>query len=433
MDILDHLEQERQSKLSGSRSSEEGYADAPATFGAKEFIAPTRNLIFALFLAMLFDALFRGRRLARLDRTEIYMLVFSIIVLANASLMSLRLLYSLRLAIDAFVIPFLAYFLARRLVTNEAAFGQLMRMLGYLGLYLILVVLVERIQHTDSLHRLQGPFNHRDHLYTVIVTIFFMALLDHKARLANVRQALPKFLRYTILGVAPLVVLATLTRGNLLGFFMAFWAWLFLTRHWTPIRRKMIRIGLAVLFIPVLLSAALALTPSEIVDQRLNRTQSIYSRLGAWLIQVQELAAHPFFGIGLNNLRDVLATQRVYVGGVKNETKSHNSYLAFAAELGLSGFLVYMAIAVSIWRSGLTLYRQQWNPYAQWHGVGIIALFVAYATPPLTSTLLYSPMVSHVYVYTCWGALIGLHQNQVYAAKVVRTPPRAVPARAQER
>ena len=53
-------------------------------------LAPTRNLISALLLAMILDALLRDRRLSPLDRTEIWMLAFSIIMLASAFLIGLR-------------------------------------------------------------------------------------------------------------------------------------------------------------------------------------------------------------------------------------------------------------------------------------------------------------------------------------------------------
>ena len=98
-----------------------------ATIRLRELLAPTRLLFSAFFVIFILDAVLKKPGLVSLDRTEIYMGIFALILLASVLLKSNRLAFGLRVATDAFIVPFLAYFVTRRLVTSQANLYKLIR------------------------------------------------------------------------------------------------------------------------------------------------------------------------------------------------------------------------------------------------------------------------------------------------------------------
>jgi hypothetical protein len=112
------------------------------------------------------------------DRTEPWMAVFSLILVSSVFLQSNRLAFGLRITTDSFLVPFLGYYFARRLVTSEDRFHQLIRVLGCVGCYLICLSLIEFLMEPSLQYRIRGPFRHRDLLYTIVMVTFFMVLLD---------------------------------------------------------------------------------------------------------------------------------------------------------------------------------------------------------------------------------------------------------------
>jgi len=391
-----------------------GYAgDQPTNIRLKEVLDPTRLLFIGLAFALLLERLYKDKRLVPLDRTEVWMALFGLIVLVNAALLSQRPLNGVRVAIDVFLVPFLAYAFMRRLVSSAERFRQFTWTMIALGLYLIAIALLERLMHPYLLYRLQGPFPQRNLFYIVLMTVFFMALLDllRSRSLVETRGALYGVVRWVVLWGAPLVIVATWTRSNWLGFLSGSWVLLFLGRRFINRGHKLVAVGLGLLLVPVLLVGFLALAPEEMVEGRIGDENSIYARIGAWQLQLQEGINHPLFGIGFNNVRALLATQRVYVMGVRSETTSHNCFLAFFVELGTVGLLAYLAIALSITRMGLQRYRQGPRQQDQWAGICSIAILVAYLVPALTSTILYVPWVSHVYVFACIGGIAGVNSS----------------------
>jgi hypothetical protein len=69
---------------------------------------------------------------------------------------------------------------------------------------------------------------------------------------------------------------------------------------------------------------------------------------------------------------------------------------------------MYLAIGFSIVRAGASQCQGAVRWEDRWLGIVSAAILVGYLVPGLTSVILYSPSVSHVYVYTCLGALAGV-------------------------
>src|SRR5262245_49957689 len=121
------------------------YYEQPAQITLQKLLNPTRIVFGAFVLIFLLDGLVKKQRSISLDRTEIWMGIFSVILLANVFLWSARLAFGLHIAVDAFVIPFFSYCVSRRLVTTDERFHQLTRVIGYVAAYSIIFCVIERL------------------------------------------------------------------------------------------------------------------------------------------------------------------------------------------------------------------------------------------------------------------------------------------------
>ena len=393
-----------------------GYKSQETTIKLRELVEPTRLLFSAFFIIFILDAVLKKQGLVSLDKTEIYMGVFALVLLANILLMSNRLAYGLRVATDAFIIPFLAYFVTRRLVASRASLHKLIRVVCYMGSYIIVIGLIERMTHSNLFYRLSGPFKGETNaLYVTMAVVFFMALVDMlwSRNTPEQRGALPRGVRRFVLCLAPVIIVLNLTRGDWLGFLVGMGVFLFLGRQLLPLSWKVGVMGVTLVLIPVMCICVYMLAPEGIYERRVGRTATIYSRLGAWQLIILESVKAPILGHGLNNARDFLDSTRIRMGDVKSETHVHNSFLAFLFELGIVGLFAYLAIAASIVQMGLKLYRKAPLSQDRWLGVAVVTIIVAYFVPANFGTTLYITVISHIYVYGFLGGIAGLYHWQV--------------------
>lgn len=384
-----------------------GYVTGEATITMRELLNPTRLLFIVFFLVLLMDRFYKKSPLAPFNQTETLMALFVLMLIVNAFLLSKRVPNSLKLATDAFFIPFLAYYVTRRFVKSEAHFRRLSQMLIGLGLLLLGIVLIERFSHSPLLYRFKGPFEHRNQFYVVIMSVFFMTLLYTMRYHSSPRKpfSLAAACCWIILCLAPVAIIATWTRSNWLGFLVGVWILLLFGRRFIARGSKLVTIDLVALLVPLIVIGFRAALPEEALDSRIANQSTIYSRIGAWILQLQEGIRNPLFGIGFNDVRDLLANNHIYFRGVRSLSASHNCFLAFFTELGIVGLFLYLSILYSIIRAGLWRFRRSQRREDKWLGPFSIAILLAHMVPGLTSIILYVPTVCHVYVFTCLGAL----------------------------
>src|SRR5262249_48349993 len=280
------------------------YYEQPAAVTWQKLLNPTRTLLGLLLMVFVLNALLKKTPWIPLNRTEKYMGIFSLILLSNVFLWSARLGFGLTVAVDAFITPFVAYFLARRFVINEYRFVQLVRVIGYMGVYVILFCLVERLTTLDMFYRLRGPFESANTLHPVLAVAFFVAWINP---VYEGRQSLPNPIRWAILSIVPIVVGVTLTRGNWVGFLSAFAIFLILARRLERFPRTAQKIGL-ILIIPLILGLSLAnLIPENLLEERVMDGENILGRFATWIATLRIALTSPFFGVGLNNLYGLLS------------------------------------------------------------------------------------------------------------------------------
>ncbi len=414
------LKAQEEAKRGGLKKA---YMTEEASIRMDELLIPTRFLFLLFVLVLLMDKYYKKTPLEPFNKTETLMAVFLVFLVINIFLLSNRLANSLKLATDAFFIPFVAYYVTRRFVKSEERLRQLTNVLIVFGLMLIAVAVIERASHSNLLYRLRGPFPHRNQFYVVLMVVFLMTLL-YTVRHHSDRSkpfTLHAACCWVILCVTPMVIVATWTRSNWLGFFSAIWVTLFFARRFITRGSKVAMVGLVLLLIPLLVVGFYVTIPEEAVDGRIANQNTIYSRIGAWIVQLEAGLKNPLLGIGFNNVRELLITNRIYFMGVRSLVSSHNCFLAFFVELGIFGLLMYVAIALSIIRAGARQFHRAVRREDRWLGIISAALVVGHLVPGLTSVILYTPTVSHVYVYTCLGALAGV--AGATRIPVVRTRP----------
>lgn len=398
---------EQEAKRGGLKKA---YQTEAASIRMDELLIPTRFLFLLFVLVLLLDKYYKKTPLEPLNKTETMMVVFLVFLVVNIFLLSNRLANSLKLATDAMFIPFVAYYVTRRFVKTEERLRQLTNVLIAFGLILIAIAVIERASHSNLLYRLRGPFSHRNQFYIVLMTVFFMTLL-YTVRHHSDRSkpfTLHAVCCWVILTVTPMIIVATWTRSNWLGFFSASWVTLFFARRFITRGSKMAMIGLVLLFIPLSIIAFQATVPTEAVDGRIANENTIYSRIGAWIVQLDAGIKNPLLGIGFNNVRELLLNNRIYFMGVRSLVSSHNCFLALFVELGIFGLGMYLAIVFSIIRAGVRQFHRAVRREDRWLGIISAAILVGHLVPGLTSVILYSPTIGHVYVYTCLGALAGV-------------------------
>jgi O-antigen ligase len=402
-----------------------GYFSSSVSFSWKDVVNPTRLLLFTFFLLFLLESR-NGKSWVPLDKTEMWMGIFSLILIVNVFLFTRRYSYGIRVAVDAFMVPFLAYYTMRRFIVSEAQLRLFTKMLCCLGSYLIILALAEKLARSGvSVHdfyRLKGPFDHRDLLYIVLVAVFMVMLSEISTgqfRLHD-NSTFLRYARWFVTALAPIVIFFTWTRGNWLGFLSGMWVFFFLGRRLLPFSRKLICISLILLMVPVGVLGLQAALTENVLENRVAKTSTFFARWASWNILVEETLKQPIFGIGLNNSRDVLQENRrlSLYADVKSLTTPHNGFLAIFAELGVVGLVAYAAIIICMARLGLRLYRSGRAVQARWGGIAILALLVAYYMPVLTENILHAPELSHVYVFACVGAIVGCY---------AKTLPRLVP------
>jgi O-antigen ligase len=387
------------------------YLRDKTTIRPQELLAPNR-LVFGLFaVVFLLQTMSNRQRRVPLNRTEMWMGCFVLIAIASVLSQSSRTAFGLRVVSDAFVVPFLGYFVARRLVTQEEDLRQLIKVLAYMGFYLIIIGLIERAITPGLTYRLKGLFPYRDAYYYVIMIVFFVVLTELVSmRSGRNSHLLSPIMQKFLVSFAVVIIVLTWTRGVWIGFLCGIWVFAFLGRRLMTQSRKLITYGLVLTLLPIGALIIQEILQTDVVSQRVTNPDYIIGRLVTYKRIWQEVTEHPLFGIGLNELRVVLQEDRISIGGTKNYVFSHQSYLALLAELGVIGLGAYVAMVVSIARMGFRVLRTEARSLDKWRGISIIAIMVAYLVPPMSDSQLYQGWLSHVYIYVWVGGIAGLYE-----------------------
>jgi O-antigen ligase len=162
---------------------------------------------------------------------------------------------------------------------------------------------------------------------------------------------------------------------------------------------------------------------SGAVSSRIDNTQNVFARLGAYKQAIQIFEKKPVFGVGTNRYT-IVASQLppLYVNGVESVPDPHDSFLLTLAEDGVIGLLALLAASVAIWRL-VRVYRRRADSHADvLFGAALTGAALAYLAYSLTLAMLpYGPSNQF------FAALLGIAAGRL---DYMSSAPRATPSRA---
>ncbi len=216
-----------------------------------------------------------------------------------------------------------------------------------------IVTVVENV--TMHVARPSGPFDNPNIYANYLGLNFFLALgvgvllADQAGDARSLGQRILQWLRPVLrLFIVPALLvglLATGSRGALLGFVVG----LPFAVPWNAVKRVTIGHVVALLCGGAVLALVLAwfFDQHPFLLKRLSRTSgddpNVVERLALWRTAFRALATHPVLGIGYGQFPGYAASQ-------VRATVTHNTYLSYAAELGLVGLAAFLSLWVSVVR-----------------------------------------------------------------------------------
>lgn len=196
---------------------------------------------------------------------------------------------------------------------------------------------------------------------------------------------------------------------------------------------------LETLGILALVFAAGAYLSPKVQEMFQYRKSSYTVRLRQFESSLQQIEAHPLFGVGLNNGTGL---KRNYVYDSYNEADpdsqsysepTHNLYLALSADIGLVGALCFFTFFTLACRSAFQLGRSRADPELAFIGNVLVIAYVGLAATALGDPLHEDSVVTLLWMYA--GIAFGLRDSLRVAAHesfapIARAPIQlAVPSR----
>lgn len=117
-------------------------------------------------------------------------------------------------------------------------------------------------------------------------------------------------------------------------------------------RRSKTLAVMAALIVPVILVSPVSPVRRLLSPNRVDRNSET-SRLIAWRAGLKMIAEQPLFGVGLGNFRPLMRAYTEQEDRIEMdfESMAHNTYIEFAAELGLPGLALFLGILYHACRS----------------------------------------------------------------------------------
>jgi hypothetical protein len=377
---------------------------------------------------------------------EVAWALLSAVALVSALTKSNDLAYAMRIAVDSFALPLVAFHIARyhfdarwrgaQLVTGAIAVALFLLATGayelFTGSNLFQYKGSEIVR--EGAVRVNGPFA-SDSSYAIIsllIAIFLVAAprvfdvkMDAPARLiywcavgaAIAASLLPLFRMVAVALVISLALykIATLNRGEKAGL---------RPRRGNPNLSQITPSPSPLFrFSPFLAWAGLALLAIAIwavmfgpysAERRLTDPRSAYGRLATWESAASLALENPATGVGLANYTDAFHEKYNFRGEIKLEVMEtraadspHSNLLWVAAELGLPALVLYAAANLSLLVIGYRALRRPAGRGARAAAACYVALLVAYWLAGLT---LASGYYSDLNLYFFF--LLGLLSNE---------------------
>ncbi|MEW6735029.1 MAG: O-antigen ligase family protein [Acidobacteriota bacterium] len=366
----------------------------------KSVLTFDRVIVGVLVCAVVVRLLREPRRLLPFGWFELFWLLFATYALADCLLRGDFSLASLKIAVDAFILPLLLFIVARyglKITHMQRGIFIILLVLSYcllpIGVYELLTG-ADLLRYPgaelyrDGLVRPNGPFL-ADNSYALISLLIGLALWYWPV-VAEIPMTvrLRLFWRLGIL-CALSAALVPQFRAIALAIIGCLGLGLLLHRGWRTIVKPALAFALLLLACLPIWSVVRA---TDFYQRRLADPTNAYSRLATYRVALKVAREQWLFGVGLGHYQDYFA--RHYAPAEMPlkpkqfanlpQSTPHNNLLSVLAELGVVGFLPYLLAQLFLLREGWSLLRQSGRRRAA--GSAILTLIAAYGGVGLTLT-----------------------------------------------
>jgi O-antigen ligase len=295
-----------------------------------------------------------------------------------------------RLFLDAWLVPCVFYFVAKRSASRPDFLAKIfiaswlaVSALGAMGLY-------EGVTRQDllkfegeSVHkegtadfRVNGPFDMAE-AYGLVLTMLLVTVLVLKKPMGKAAPIRSRYVRLTIL-LALGGVAFTSTRT----------VWISLAVSWLVYqtrRRPLLTLSfttLAAAFVWFLSTSVLPQMLGDYWQARVTQERTVYSRLATYQSALAMFEDHPLFGVGFGTFSENWERfperyQFKYMGEESVNTP-HNGLLAILSELGLIGIVAFFALQIQVFLSAARLSRVAGGLPGGRYGEAAIAVVIAF-------------------------------------------------------
>lgn len=418
--------------------------------------------VFALVLAILLlrrTRIYCADRRFKVTRFEIAWGLLSIAALLSVAAKSTNIGYATKIAIDSFVLPLIAFHLARNHFDTNRYANPLLWALITVVLFLFVTGAYEYISGINLFqykgseliregeYRVNGPFA-SDSSYAII-SLLLALFLSAAPKLLNIRlDNSARFLQTGAFAAGLAASLLPLFRVVAAALVVS---WIVLEAGTTRFRARLqspkgnqgyrqddgtspaiprssragrrlwliaARVIVAATLIIFVLVKWDAMSGAASAEQRLISPNSVYGRLATWEAAITIAANHPLFGVGLCNYPDSFGVE--YEDKAQFEQDSelvvadspHSNALWIAAEMGFLAFAVYIMANVCLFVMGCRAFTRGSNSQARASAACFVALVLAYSIPGLAlASGAYSDL--NLYFFFVLGLLSRRMNNQL--------------------
>ncbi|MEK6320287.1 MAG: O-antigen ligase family protein [Acidobacteriota bacterium] len=371
-----------------------------------------------------------------LSKFEVAWALLSVLALASAMARSNNFAYAMRMAIDTFWLPLVAFHVARNYLDLREGGRQLLLGGIALALFLFASGAFELVTGTDLFaykgseivregeRRVNGPFV-SDSSFAIVCLMLFLFLLA-APRLFRVRfDRTGKLVYACAVAGAALGALLPLFRGVASGLVLSWivlkWSSESHNHRWSLLRaavRRGLPLGALLVAILIALAGWIATSAPSLIGDRLTDLRSAYGRLATWKAAAEIVFDNPVLGVGLANYADYYDATHYYSDEPPEEvleTKAggspHSNVLWIGAELGLTGLALYIAANAYLFLMGWRALKRAADSRQRTAASCLLALVLAYSIPGLTlASGNYSDL--NLYFLFLLGALYRLSSSQ---------------------
>ncbi|MBI4319129.1 MAG: O-antigen ligase family protein [Chloroflexi bacterium] len=259
---------------------------------------------------------------------------------------------------DAYVVPFLAYFLAKNLVSEKTSIDRLVLSTMIVGLYVAALAINEAFtgvvlfdpggdyprMYSRNVRRLVSLLGHpavSGAVLDLVIPLCLYALL-------TARSATGKALYGLAVATMCVAVFLTFNRASYFGLVFVFIAMALFS---SPLRKALI---VLILVLGSLIGSQWnSIVASDVIRERLFWENPVEARVVLYPTSMNMFKQYPLLGIGFDNFRFFVPYYIVGLGDIPAEAgvgapNPHNSFLYVLTSAGLLGVLPYAAIFLTI-------------------------------------------------------------------------------------